>query len=312
MKALALGLSILLYCVKQTQQFSFCLGIDCAQIQPDVVAVVSTIDAMRRAALPVSWEGYVAIGISEAIAGGIGGYASRTAANAIGDKKKDTLITKISSTGVFFGSRSVIGVAARAMGIPRPLIRPIASVAGSILSEGTKALGRKSALSRKSKAKMSKRRYKKALQKQELDRSNILFDEDEALGPPEIVGDISKWLVYDALMDTKIRLLSSGFIAEDLSSFTYGAFAAVVGLMMRDLTAAYLSNSTEAKGGNHQRSKELFIPSYKDAAIEGGILFGCYMVIMQLFKLVLPENVNGKFLINQLIENVENHLISLK
>jgi hypothetical protein len=74
--------------------------------------------------------------MSEFIAGAIGGTLSRTAADILGDKKKDSLTTKISTTGAFFGTRGVIRGLARIAGLPRPLALALSSLIASLISEG--------------------------------------------------------------------------------------------------------------------------------------------------------------------------------
>ena len=101
--------------------------------------LVKGLDAVRMAYIPENTDSAFAIGISEAVAGGIGGLISRGVANVVGDKKVDSVETKVTSTSAYFGVRSVTRGFARLVGLPAPIALVLASLTGSIALETTKA-----------------------------------------------------------------------------------------------------------------------------------------------------------------------------
>jgi len=236
---------------------------------------------VREAYLPVSLETAVAIGVSEALAGAIGGLASRGAAKAIGDEKKDSLRTKVTSTSAFFGTRALIRASARLLGVPRPIAIVCASLVGSLVSETTKALGRES--------------------------ENT---EGEELDVPEISGDVTKWIAYDVFY----TLYSSDSVLEQGAlSFAYGAASAVLGLVVCDLVKAV----ERRRGGQGDKamatlmdkgSKRGSYSSYSGIALEGGVLFCGFQIILLLLQMVVPEQYNIKFAFASLVEQVERDI----
>lgn len=65
------------------------------------------IDALRQASVPMTLDSALSIGISEVFAGVTAGAITRRTADLLGDKKKDTFRTKVSTTGAFFGARGL-------------------------------------------------------------------------------------------------------------------------------------------------------------------------------------------------------------
>jgi hypothetical protein len=64
------------------------------------------------------------------------------AADILGDKKRDTKLTKLSATSAFFTSRSLGRILFRIAGVPRPIAILFATLAGSVISEMAKYIGR--------------------------------------------------------------------------------------------------------------------------------------------------------------------------
>ena len=149
--------------------------------------VVSSLDFVREAYIPGSWEGFVSEALANGIAGVIGSVISRGASNALGNKKKDSLTTKAATTGAFFGTRRVIRTVLRTLGLPLPLVVVLSSLVASALSSITKSILRSA----------SHIRYD-AINDENPD-SSITTSADEKLNYPEVLGDIHKWLVYDLL-----------------------------------------------------------------------------------------------------------------
>eukprot|EP01031_Cornospumella_fuschlensis_P024225 gene24225-29295_t len=252
-------------------------------LHAEAVDVANAIDNLRRAAVPVSLGSSVAIGISEGVAGAIGALASRKTADAIGDKKLDSLLTKITATGAFFGSRGIIIAASRILGLPRPLSLPVASVVASIISESTKAAGRYS---------------------QPLEPGQKAEPFSERLDAGEIIGDITKWLVFDFLDDRRLLFQN---VDQDLdhiiASATYGALSALAGALTRDLVLGLEKHLPASKS-----KPDVFIKSYYQSALEGAVLFGCYQSIVSALQFVAPQSLGIKFIFNNLLEDLEESL----
>lgn len=113
---LQMSFVLLLLLFQSSQTFLIC---DSSSI-PDVISTskvftdqaVLAIDALRQASVPMTVDTAIAIGISEIFAGVAAGAATRRTADFLGDKKKDTFRTKVSTTGAFFGARSLaVGLA---------------------------------------------------------------------------------------------------------------------------------------------------------------------------------------------------------
>lgn len=68
---------------------------------------VLALDALRQASVPMTLDSALSIGISEVFAGVAAGAITRKTADVLGDKKKDTFRTKVSTTGAFFGARGL-------------------------------------------------------------------------------------------------------------------------------------------------------------------------------------------------------------
>jgi hypothetical protein len=149
--------------------------------------VVSSLDFVREAYIPGSWEGFVSEALANGIAGVIGSVISRGASNALGNKKKDSLTTKAATTGAFFGTRRVIRTVLRTLGLPLPLVVVLSSLVASALSSITKSILR------------SASHIHNGAINDENPNSSITTSADEKLNYPEVLGDIHKWLVYDLL-----------------------------------------------------------------------------------------------------------------
>lgn len=256
----------------QSYAFGMMMVSPIEQIGNDFVA---TVDALRNAAVPISLGSTFAITVAEATAGAIGGLASRRTADAIGDKKIDNVATKLQSTSAYFVARSIFFRVNVLLGLPRPLARIAATVLASIVSEGTKARGR---------------------------RENAAAA-GEKLEGPEIINDIAKWLSYDALDTMGPNSLDSlekvGF------SFIYGAVSAFIGCSARDV---FLSTRYRPKPDGSQTANvrdSLKVASYSQSILEGAVLFGCYKIIVEVLEVTLPSSLTTKFLFDQMLETFE-------
>lgn len=180
--------------------------------------VVSSLDFVREAYIPGSWEGFVSEAIANGIAGVLGSVISRGASNALGNKKKDSLTTKAATTGAFFGTRRVIRTVLRTLGLPVPLVVVLSSLVASALSSITKSTLRSAS-----------HMHNDGINDENPDSSMTTTSAaaasaDEKLNYPEVLGDIHKWLVYDLLYkDTDFSPQSMS-----LMSLPYRAEAAAI------------------------------------------------------------------------------------
>lgn len=97
------------------------------------------------ATLPTRTDELLAIFVSEATAGFTGGLASRLVASLIGDTKRDGGFLKGTTTGTYFGVRAAAKSASLLLGFSPPVATLIADIAGSVVAESAKVIGRKSA-----------------------------------------------------------------------------------------------------------------------------------------------------------------------
>jgi hypothetical protein len=279
-----MSIKIIFLCLLFVASHSFVI------ISPDVLMmaaqqVVNSIDVLKRAAVPSDYETAIAIGISEAFAGAIGGIVSRRTAEAIGDKKKDTIITKISATSAFFGTRGLTQGFCKILGVPAPLSKVIASIIASVVSEGTKAAGRS-----------SQHHQQQGQQKQV-----------EKLDVSEISGDITKWIAYDFLTDQNTIVVTQ-FLNPQISSIVFGSMAACIGLSVKEIYLIKKNklNFSLLKNDNKEDSWRL---KYTQASLEGGTLFGSYSMINNLLRNIVPEDLNEKFVFNQIVETIEKTIV---
>lgn len=234
---------------------------------------VFAIDALRQAAVPTSLGATAAITISETVAGAIGGVASRGTAKVIGDAKKDSLITKVQTTSVYFLSRTIFLRTSMVLGFPRPLARVTSTLLASIVSEQTKAKGRSE-------------------------------KDSEKLEIPEIVNDVTKWLAFDALESMGPFHFTNDPLHTISIAFLYGAISAFLGSITRDV---YMTV------GKNQQTRRQFLggkqpgdhSTYLQAVIEGAMLFGCYQTIMEILQVAFPQSLTTKFLFDQVLETME-------
>ena len=91
-------------------------------------------ETLKMAMVPAKFGNAAAGILAESAAGAIGGLISRGTANVLGDKKYDSLGTKMSSTGIYFGARQVaVTCLNRIIGVPRPLALLLAALLSSLI-----------------------------------------------------------------------------------------------------------------------------------------------------------------------------------
>lgn len=278
---------------------SFVLGFLPIVLVPDIDLstvsndLVSTFDALKDATTLPDFDTSLAYSVADLFSGAIGAVASREAANKLGDQKKDTLLTKVKTTSVYFGARTVIRNVETLMGMPKPLVRLTTPLIASIVSEMIKASSRGGGVV--------------------LDANDLPKREDfkERLDVPEIVGDMSKWLIYDFWYDSDAALsvrfgetmLASGsvdnFLQPQVSCFLIGGAAATAGAMIsKILHKEQCISQTSAK-------------ELAKVALEGALLFGIFQITLDLCEHFVPDNFNFPLGFT-LFENVLKKLTGLE
>ena len=126
-----------------------------------------------------NFDEVIAFACADSFSGTVGALASRSIATSIGDVKLDSLATKVSATSAYFGARGIFRAVEVALGLPRPLAVASSTVLAAVVSETFKGISRGKGF---------------VLDKNEETES----EKSESLDLPEISGDITKWLVYDA------------------------------------------------------------------------------------------------------------------
>jgi hypothetical protein len=228
-------------------------------------------DQVRKATVPSDIDGYIALLSADAISGAFGAILSRTVADIVGDKKRDTTITKVLTTGSFFGSRGIARAGFQLLGLPRPVAILLSSLFASFVSEEAKFLSRKSAESALSNSSSS---------------SPASFN--ETLSFREIYSDVSKWLVFDTLIET-----DPIFSLNDARYFVYGSVSAVIALFVK---------GDKTKDDN----KESYSVKLVKTGLEGGVLFLSYEEFLNFLGKVVPKDLNMRFLFNSVIEDLED------
>lgn len=185
----------------------------------------------------------------------------------LGDKKKDTLQTKVGATGAFFGTRAAVRGIARILGLPRPLALLCSSVVASVVSEAAKGIGRAKSF--------------------EEDLTCPI--EEQGLKGSEITGDISKWLIYDLLEDKakEIYPVDVYFNELILTTFAVGFVAGIGGLGVKQSV-----ESRTLLSSNATTSNELSLPKFVATGIEGGVLFASFQLVLKAVGIIVPQGRN--------------------
>jgi hypothetical protein len=139
---------------------------------------------------------------------------------------------------------------------------------------------------------------------------------------PEVLGDVSKWMVFDALavnQDLAARTVALTGVELNVLYFLFGTTAAVSGKLVYDLVeAAARRNATDTSAAEvgaevaprrsttsarEVRTRETV--RYGSAAVEGGVLFGTYEAALSAIQQDLPADWNKEFLFEELLEQLE-------
>lgn len=262
---------------------------------PPNILLFEALKTVKEAAVPENVDGVIAISLAEAVSGALGGFASRRVADLIGDKKRDTAITKITSTSAFFGARGLVRIIASVVGLPRPLAIVLGSLLGSLTSDAAKYIGRNS------------KRKNQALVKSILESSSL---ENDNVTWPEVAGGLSKWVVYD-LFSSYLSLGKddSNFIILDTEYFLLGVLAAWCGDLVKENLFRSNKASNKSKNVTDQVPAIDIGQRYSRVGLEGGVLFLSYETILKLVKSIVPDQFNEKLMFSKAFELVEEEVL---
>lgn len=263
---------------RQARHAPFLMIVDVSVGGVVVKESIQLFDVVRKASIPQSVDSAIAISLSEAVAGGVGALLSRGVANVVGDIKVDSLRTKITSTSAFFGVRALLRTGLRLLGFPRPIALVLASLAGSLAFESTKASGRAV-----------------------LNDSNSTFTEsvNNLISLSEIAGDVVKWISFDVLSEAIPPVEGA---EKNAYFFGLGAVSALAGNFVKE----NLAGEADAK----DEKKPAFV-SYSQAAIEGGVLFLTYGVMLYQVMSLVPMDLDREFFFNSILEEGEKDVRQL-
>jgi hypothetical protein len=264
-------------------------------------------DVLRDASMPKNGDAAIACGISEAVSGAIGAVFSRSAATALNDAKQDSPQTKVSTTAAFFGVRGLVRASTQILGIPRPLGLVISSILASAASEATKLSARESV------AAMSQDEK----EKKEIDDESIASE----LSGSEIVGDLTKWLCFDTILEAlPTPIASVQGVQRNALYFSVGSLSSTIGSALRvnidhysgedakytdddDDDGADASNATYYSRKNSAwRKTWMKVPK---ASIEGGVLFLVYAFSIDLVDKLLPAGIREELVFAKFLDSLE-------
>jgi hypothetical protein len=80
-------------------------------------ALVNIFDALKDAYIVDNMNTFISVSVAETLSGIVAGLSSRKFADLLNDRKRDTLFTKLFSTGFFFGGRSFFRTLATFIGV---------------------------------------------------------------------------------------------------------------------------------------------------------------------------------------------------
>jgi len=276
--------------------------------------IIRGIDVVREAYVPENTDGALAIGLSETVAGGVGALISRGVANAVGDKKVDSVQTKVTSTSAYFGVRSFTRGFARILGLPAPIALVLSSISGSIALETTKASFRtrneEKLKSSETKTTTNTKNKRNALSKKSQSASDetntatknttkgILNTVRKVISLREVAGDVTKWVIFDLFL----QVIPSSAVGteKNLFYFGYGSLSAIMGNFVKLIP----SRNLEDKAIQNIREKSI-AASYSQAALEGGVLFLTYSYALYEAQELIPNQLNIDFFFNTMLSSVE-------
>jgi len=249
------------------------------------------IEKLRTASVPDDINDLFALSIAETIAGVIGGISSSKMAEIL-QNKKNTSFSSAVSAGAFFGTRGFVRLICKVMGFPKPLTIFIASFLGSVVSQRTKSgvLVDEDSYPRTSYA--ISQQYQEAEGLATKDNKKIVDTRDtkDKMLSGEALGEITKWLIYDALVEsTEIPETTA---SEYATYFWFGAVASTLSQLMTDKNT-FKNPNLNAIWKN---------------SVEGGVLFLVYESIHDALIEIFPQFMGQDMLFSKWIRNFEIYL----
>ena len=237
----------------------------------------SVISIIGEAALPTNGNELVSAFISEIIAGYVAGLTFRVVAFAIGDKKRDDSVLTGTTTGTYFGVRSVVRSIGQILGIPRPIAAILAGFTASILSEEIKIVGRQKIQNDLIQNSIHSFKGEELIKL----KTKSTKKKGDLISFAEITQDLTKWVAYDLLSkdDDVIRHPTDAAFYGTLISYL------VYEILVRQ-AAALKGKTIYSTEENFQIGSNLL-----KAGLEGGTLFASYESTITIFDNLLPRDI---------------------
>lgn len=167
------------------------------------------------------------------------------------------------------------------LGVPRPISILFSSLSASLVSEEAKFLSRE----RNEKPKVS-----------EIKGSVNDYKNSDILSAGEIISDVSKWLLYDFLVEStqrqSIPLLSAA------QYFSFGSIAGTISFFIKEPPREMKEIDKE--------DERAYVENTLKASLEGGVLFLIFEFTLKLLNEIIPDQYNKEFLLSQIIDSLED------
>ena len=165
------------------------------------------------------------------------------------------------------------------LGIPRPIAVLLSSLSASFISEEAKFLSREQ--SEKSKLSDVNNGDEKE------------FSNGEILSGSEIISDVSKWLIYDFLVES--TQISSYPLLSAVQYFSFGSIAGTMSFFIKD-------PPRERKNLNKEEERSYAENALK-SSLEGGVLFFIFECTLKLLNEIIPDQYNKELLLSQILDS---------
>ena len=165
------------------------------------------------------------------------------------------------------------------LGVPRPIAILLSSLSASLISEEAKFLSRE----RKEKSKLS-----------EIDGDDKVSSNGDILTAGEIISDVSKWLIYDFLVESTQR--ESYPLLNAAQYFSFGSIAGTMSFFIKE-------PPRERKKIDKEK-EQTYVENTLKASLEGGVLFLIFEFTLQILNEIIPDQYNKEFFLSQIIDSL--------
>ena len=168
------------------------------------------------------------------------------------------------------------------LGVPRPFAILLSSVSASLISEEAKFLSRE----RNEKSKIGEK----------YGNDNNDYSNSDILTAGEIISDVSKWLIYDFLVESTTR--ESHPLLNAAQYFSFGSIAGTISFFIKE-------PPRERKKVDKEKERT-YVENTLKASLEGGVLFLIFEFTLKLLNEIIPDQYNKEFFLSQIIDSLED------